>query len=98
MGKTRIVIEIESKFTPIKTIDYETGELTDEDVTLEVEKEFHNVIDLEIRQFISEQLEENCFEYDIDYMVEGRDSFKEYGEMNINIKTEEIIEDGSYTN
>lgn len=91
--KTKITIEIESKFTPVYKLD-EDGEIDEkEEVTQELEKGFHNAIDSCIRGFIEDSLEDSVFDYDLEYMVEGRDCFNEYGTMTFNIKTEEMPEE-----
>jgi hypothetical protein len=89
--KTRIIIEIESDFHPIYQKDV-NGEIDeDEPVTTELEKSFHEIIDLIIRSYVEDNLESEFFDYEQpDYSVEDYDCFSDYGKLNIKITTEEL--------
>ena len=90
--KTKITIEIETELNKIYGLD-EQGELDESpenEVTNQVDKKFHELIDSEIRQFIEEKLESNIMDNaDFDYMVDDYDSFRDYGKFKITISTEE---------
>lgn len=88
--KTKIVIEIDTELNPIFPLD-DDGEMDmDNPVTKEVEDEIHKMIDQDIRDYIEERLEEEIMDNisEIDYSVEGYDSFTDYGKFKFTITTE----------
>jgi len=87
--KTIITIEIETDFKPI----YSDPE-REEEVTKDFEEEFHEAIEKEITDLLQgDEFEDKVFEHELEYAVEEYDSFNDYGEVSIKIKTAEIKED-----
>lgn len=84
--KMIITIVVESRFKPLRVESLCSG--VPDDVTVEVEADFHRLVDLKIRRFVEESLEGEVI--GDDSLIEGKECFSDYGEVSINVKTEKV--------